>query len=158
MWDAEVKEPVMATLPDPQTAFDVPSFRPEMAFPCFTEDMIRCIRNYGTEVEYDNGTQISAVGQREAGMFVVLTGRIEVYMVDDRSRLEPIIELGPLQFTGELNLLNDQPPLVAARTSAAHTSLLCISRQKLRQLMRAEGEIANLITQAFVWRRIGLVS
>ena len=145
-------------LPDPQTAFDVPSFQPEMAFPCLTEDMIRCIRSYGTEAEYDNGTQLSAAGQREADMFVVLTGSIQVYTVDDRRQLESIIELGPLQFTGELNLLNDQPPLVSARTSAAHTSLLCISRQNLRRLMRAEGDIANLITQAFVWRRIGLVS
>jgi thioredoxin reductase (NADPH) len=91
-------------------------------------------------------------------MFVVLTGGIQVYTQDARSQLESIIELGPLQFTGELNLLNDQPPLVSARTSAAHTSLLCISRQNLRRLMRAEGDIANLITQAFVWRRIGLVS
>ena len=148
----------MATLPDPQAAFDVPLFKPEMAFPCFTQDMIRCIRNYGTEVEYDNETQISTAGQREADMFVVLTGSINVYTVDDRSQPESIVELGPLQFTGELNLLNDQPPLVSARTSAAHTSLLCISRQNLRQLMRAEGDIANLITQAFVWRRIGLVS
>lgn len=148
----------MITLPDPQTAFDVPSFKPEMAFPCFTEDMIRCIRSYGTEAEYGNGTQVSTAGQREADMFVVLTGSIEVYTVNDRSQLESMTELGPFQFTGELNLLNDQPPLVSARTSAADTRLLRISRQNLRQLMRAEGDIANLITQAFIWRRIGLVS
>jgi thioredoxin reductase (NADPH) len=148
----------MTTLPDPQTAFDVPSFRPEMAFPCFTDDMIRCIRSYGTEAEYDNGTQVSTAGQREADMFVVLTGSIEVYTVNDRRQLESMIELGPLQFTGELNLLNDQPPLVSARASAVDTRLLRISRQNLRQLMRAEGDIANLITQAFIWRRIGLVS
>ena len=67
--------------------------------------MIRCIRSYGTEVEYDNGTQISTADQREADMFVVLTGGINVYTVDDRSQHEPIIELEPLQFTGELNLL-----------------------------------------------------
>jgi thioredoxin reductase (NADPH) len=148
----------MTMLTDPQAAFDVPSFRPEMAFPYFTEDMIRCIRSYGTEAEYDNGAQVSMAGQREADMFVVLTGSINVYTENDRTQPESPIELGPLQFTGELNLLNDQPPLVSARTSAARTCLLCISRQNLRQLMRAEGDIADLIMQAFVWRRIGLVS
>jgi thioredoxin reductase (NADPH) len=148
----------MTMLPDPQAAFDVPSFRPEMAFPHFTEDMIRRIRSYGTEVEYDNGAQVSTAGQREADMFVVLTGSINVYTENDRTQTESLIELGPLQFSGELNLLNDQPPLVSARTSAARTCLLCISRQNLRRLMRAEGDIANLITQAFIWRRIGLVS
>ena len=138
--------------------FDVPSFRAEMAFACLTEDMIRCIRSYGAEAEYDNGTQVSIAGEREASMFVVLTGSIEVYTDNGRNQHESLIELHPLQFTGELNLLNDQPPLVSARTSAANTRLLCISKQKLRHLMRAEGEIANLITQAFIWRRIGLVS
>jgi thioredoxin reductase (NADPH) len=157
MWHAEIKATAMTTLPDPQSAFDLPSFRPEMAFPCLTEDMIRCIRSYGTEAEYPTGTQVTTAGQREADMFVVLTGSINVYTVDDGRQLESIIDLLPRQFTGELNLLNDQPPLVSARTSAAHTSLLCISRQNLRRLMRAEGDIANLITQAFVWRRIGLV-
>jgi len=148
----------VTTIPDPQTAFDLPSFRPEMAFPCFTEDMIRCIRSYGAEAEYDNGTQVSTAGQREADMFVVLEGSINVYTNNDRTEPESLIELLPLQFTGDLNLLNDQPPLVSARTSADHTRLLRISRQNLRQLMRAEGDIANLITQAFIWRRIGLVS
>ncbi len=146
------------TLPDPPTAFDVPSFQPEMAFPYLTEDMMNCIRGYGSEAEYDKGIQLSTAGQREADMFAVLTGGIQVYTLNDRRQFESIIELGPLQFTGELNLLNDQPPLVSARTSEAHTSLLCISKLNLRRLMRAEGDIANLITQAFVWRRIGLVS
>jgi thioredoxin reductase (NADPH) len=148
----------MATLPDPQTAFDIPSFRPEMAFPYLTENMIGCIRSYGAEVEYGNGTQVSTAGQREVDMYVVLAGSINVYTDNDRTEPESLIELGPLQFTGELNLLNDQPPLVSARTSADHTRLLRISRQNLRKLMRAEGDIANLITQAFIWRRIGLVS
>jgi len=44
---------------------------------------------------------------------------------------------GPLQFTGDLNLVDDQPMLVSARTSAAYTCLLRIPRQNLRQLMRA---------------------
>ncbi len=47
-----------------------------MAFPSLTEEMIFCIRRYGGEVEYGNGKQLSAAGQREAEMFVVLTGGI----------------------------------------------------------------------------------
>jgi hypothetical protein len=66
--------------------------RPEMAFPCLTEDMIHCIRSYGTEVEYEYGTPISTAGQRQADMFVVLTGSINVYIIDDRSQLKLIIE------------------------------------------------------------------
>ena len=64
---------------------------------------------------------------------------------------------GANQFTGELNMLNDQPTLVGARATVPST-LLCVKRANLRRLMRSEGEIANLILQAFIWRRIGLAS
>jgi hypothetical protein len=42
----------MTTSADAQAIFDVPSFRPEMAFPCLTEDMIHCIRSYSAEAKY----------------------------------------------------------------------------------------------------------
>jgi thioredoxin reductase (NADPH) len=129
-----------------------------MAFPFLTEDMLRCIRSYGAEDEYMSGIQVSTAGQREADMYVVLEGSINVYTQTGRTEPESLIQLVRLQFTGELNLLNDQPTLVSAQTSADRTRLLRISRQNLRELMRAEGDIANLITQAFIWRRIGLVS
>ena len=64
----------MTTLPDPQAAFNVPSFRPEMFSPYFTEDMIRCIRSDGSKAEYDDGVPVSTTGQCEADRFVVLTG------------------------------------------------------------------------------------
>ena len=54
-------------------------------------------------------------------------------------------------------MLNDQPTLVGARTTVPSV-LLRVTRGDLRRLMRAEGEIANLILQAFIWRRIGLAS
>jgi len=93
----------MVTLPDPQTAFDVPSFIPEMAFPFLTEDMLRCIWSYGAEDEYMNGIQVSTAGQREADMYVVLEGSIDVYTQTGRTEPESLIQLVRLQFTGELN-------------------------------------------------------
>jgi thioredoxin reductase (NADPH) len=54
-------------------------------------------------------------------------------------------------------MLNDQPSLVGARATVP-SALLCVKRGNLRRLMRSEGEIANLILQAFIWRRIGLAS
>src|SRR6202034_2602346 len=59
-------------------------------------------------------------------------------------------------FTGELNLLNSQGAVVEARTVVPST-LLRISSTQLQRLMRAEGDIANVIVAAFIWRRIGIV-
>ena len=61
-----------------------------------------------------------------------------------------------LAFLGELNLLTSQGSLVEART-LAESRLLRISRDELQRLMRSEGDIANLIASATVWRRIGII-
>jgi thioredoxin reductase (NADPH) len=90
-------------------------------------------------------------------MFVVLEGTVNIYTGDEKNDIEPVIDLTHYQFTGELNMLNDQRTLVGARTTV-DSVLLRVTRDNLQRLMRAEGEIANLIMQAFIWRRIGLAS
>ena len=96
-------------------------------------------------------------GERGTDMFVVLEGNVTIYTGNEENTSETVIDLGDHQFTGELNMLNDQPTLVGARTTVPSV-LLRVTRADLRRLMRAEGEIANLILQAFIWRRIGLAS
>jgi thioredoxin reductase (NADPH) len=142
---------------DPSAQLDFPAFRPEMAFPPLTDAMIETIRAYASEVAEPAGITIFARGERGTDMFVVLEGNVTIYTGDDENKGETVIDLGDHQFTGELNMLNDQPTLVGARTTVP-SLLLRVTRSDLRRLMRAEGEIANLILQAFIWRRIGLAS
>lgn len=142
---------------DPSALLDFPAFRPEMAFPLLTNVMVETIRAYASEVMEPAGTTIFSRGQRGADMFVVLQGNVNIYTGDEENTSETVIDLGPNQFTGELNMLNDQPSLVGARASVP-SALLRVERGNLRRLMRSEGEIANLILQAFIWRRIGLAS
>lgn len=142
---------------DPSAVLDFPAFRPEMAFPLLTDTMIATIRAYASEVMETDGTTIFSRGQRGADMFVVLEGNVNIYTGDEENTSETVIDLGPNQFTGELNMLNDQPSLVGARATVP-SALLRVKHGNLRHLMRSEGEIANLILQAFIWRRIGLAS
>ncbi len=142
---------------DPSAQLDFPAFRPEMAFPLLTDAMVETIRAYASEVTEPAGIAIFARGERGADMFVVLEGNITIYTGDEENTSETVIDLGDHQFTGELNMLSDQPTLVAARTTVP-SLLLRVTRGDLRRLMRAEGEIANLILQALIWRRIGLAS
>jgi hypothetical protein len=142
---------------DPSALLDVPVFRPEMAFPPLADGMVECIRRYASEVTEPGGTSIFTRGQHDVDMFVVLEGNINIYTADERNDIESVIDLGLHQFTGELNMLNDQATLVGGRTTV-DSVLLRVTRDNLQRLMRAEGEIANLIMQAFIWRRIGLMS
>lgn len=147
----------MTAFTDPSALLDFPSFRPEMAFPPLTDDMIETIRSYASEITEPAGASIFVRGQRGSDMFVVLKGNLNIYTGDEENTSETVIDLGDHQFTGELNMLNDQPTLVSARATVSSV-LLRVTRGNLRRLMRAEGEIANLILQALIWRRIGLAS
>ena len=142
---------------DPAAQLDFPAFRPEMAFPPLTEAMVESIRAYASEVTEPAGVTIFACGERGTDMFVVLEGSVNIYTGTEENTSDTVIDLGDHQFTGELNMLNDQPTLVGGRTTVPSV-LLRVARGDLRRLMRAEGEIANLILQAFIWRRIGLAS
>jgi thioredoxin reductase (NADPH) len=135
----------------------MPAFRPEMAFPVLTDEMIGCIRGYAEEISEPAGTRIFSRGQHDIAMFVVLEGNINVYAGQENGDITTVSDVGPHQFTGELNMLNAQRALVSARTTV-DSVLLRVTRENLQRMMRAEGEIANLIMQAFIWRRIGLAS
>jgi thioredoxin reductase (NADPH) len=131
-------------------------FRPELAFPHLTEDMIDRLRPYGTEERIRSGETLFTYGERVSDLFVILDGGIETYL--------PVLEGGERlygrlrtwDFVGEFNLLTTQSVAVEARATM-DSLLLRVARPKLRELMRAEGDISNLIVQASIWRRIGIV-
>jgi thioredoxin reductase (NADPH) len=138
------------------SAWNVPDFRPDLAFPRLTDEMVERLRAYGQEESFAANATLFRQGDRQVDMFVVLDGEIEVFL--PAANGEPIIiaHHHKHDFSGEMGLLNSQGSLVEART-VGESRLLRISREKLQRLMRAQGDIANLITQATIWRRIGII-
>ena len=132
------------------------TFRPEMAFPLLTDEMLVRLADYGREVVCDAGTGLWTSGEREVDLFVVLEGAVEVSAQGEDGSFEPLTTLSPKQFSGELDLLSSRRTLVNGRT-LTRSALLRIPRSQLQRLMRSEGDIANLIMQATVWRRLGII-
>jgi thioredoxin reductase (NADPH) len=89
-------------------------------------------------------------------MFVVLDGEISISLPAADGETKIIAHHRRFDFSGELNMLNSQGSLVEART-VTDSRVLRIPRNELQRLMRAEGDIANLIVQATIWRRIGIL-
>jgi thioredoxin reductase (NADPH) len=89
-------------------------------------------------------------------MFVVLDGQVDVSLPTANGESKIIAHHQRFDFSGELNLLTSQGSLVEART-VKESRLLRVPRNELQKLMRAEGDIANLITSATIWRRIGIL-
>jgi thioredoxin reductase (NADPH) len=135
---------------------NTPEFRPDLAFPRLTEEMVDRLRTYGTEESVPAGTQLFTHGARQVDMFVILEGGIDVALQAENGVSKIIAHHQRHDFSGELNLLTSQGSLVEG-TTVVDSRLLRISRMGLQRLMRAEGDIANLITSATIWRRIGIL-
>ncbi|SEG68789.1 thioredoxin reductase (NADPH) [Bryocella elongata] len=138
------------------SGWNVPDFRPDLAFPKLTDDMVERLTPYGQEELVAADVVLFSPGQRQVDMFVVLEGEVEVSIPSVGGERQVIATHRRFDFTGELNMLNSQGSLVEART-LVESRLLRIPRSELQRIMRAEGDIANLITQATVWRRIGII-
>jgi thioredoxin reductase (NADPH) len=138
------------------SAWNTPDFRPDLAFPKLTEEMVERLLSYGREETVPANVSLFTFGDRQVDMFVVLDGEIDIFLpaADGESRI--IAHHQKYDFSGELNLLTSQGSLVEART-VSDSRLLRIRRSELQRLMRAHGDIANLITSATIWRRIGII-
>jgi thioredoxin reductase (NADPH) len=136
--------------------WNTPEFRPDLAFPKLNEQMLDRLRAYGHEEAFPADVVLFTFGDRQVDMFVVLDGEIEIALQAENGIAKVIATHRTHDFSGELNLLNSQGSLVQGRTLSP-SSLLRIPRDGLQRLMRAEGEIANMITSATIWRRIGIM-
>jgi len=136
--------------------WNTPDFRPDLAFPKLTQEMVDRLTPYGHEETFPANVLLFTFGERQVDMFVVLDGEIEIALQAENGVAKVIATHRTHDFSGELNLLNSQGSLVQARTLSP-SRLLRISRDGLQRLMRAEGDIANIITSATIWRRIGIM-
>src|ERR1700761_1167536 len=142
---------------DAITPANVPKFRPDLAYPTLTDQMLARIRGYGQEFTYDPGTKLFERGGRKVDLFVVVRGSVEVFVPRHDGTEEILYSLGPGQFSGGLDIFTSQRTLASGRTTTECT-VLRVPRPELRRLMRFEGDIGNLIMQAAIWRRLGLVA
>ncbi len=138
------------------SAWNTPDFRSDLAFPKLTEEMVERLSSYGREEILPANVPLFTQGERQVDMFVVLDGEVDIALPAANGESKIIAHHQRFDFSGELNLLTSQGSLVEART-VRESRLLRIPRNELRRLMRAEGDIANLITSATIWRRIGIL-
>lgn len=132
-------------------------FRRDLAFQTFPDEMVRRLQGYGREEIVSENVTLYTYGDRDSDMFVVLEGGIDVVLRSPNGGYKVFANHRRHQFSGELSLLNSQGAIAEART-VRDSRLLRISRKELRVLMRSEGDIANILVSAAIWRRIGIMA
>ena len=139
----------------PSTNEITADFRRDLAFPTLSEEMVQRLVGYGREEIVPQGAILYTQGDRNTDMFVVLDGGVDVLLPSLNGASKVFARHRKHDFSGEFSLLNSQRAVTEARTTV-ESRLLRISRSELRLLMRVEGDIANIIVSAAIWRRIGI--
>src|SRR5258708_4909386 len=142
---------------DPNKARDLQSSSAvphELAFPLLREEMMSRIREYGTEEHIPAKTQIFRAGQRDVNMFVIVKGTVKLYALDENNKQAATQHAR--EFTGELDLITARHTLANGFTET-DCILIRVRRDELRRLFNSEGDLANLIVRAAIWRRIALI-
>ena len=153
----ELTSAVQAVSPEPSSSSNSDAaFRHDLAFPRLSSEVLQRLRSYGQEESVPKDTCLYTYGDRDTEMLVVLSGEIESRLLVKGGGFKVFRSLRAGEFSGELNLLNTQRSVAEARTKST-SRLLRISRKSLRLLMRAEGDIANIIVSACIWRRVSMI-
>ena len=133
-----------------------PYNRTEQIFPTLTDEQIDRIKPFGKVQSLKKGTVLFERGERSVDFFVVLKGFVEIYdYAADGTRVITVHR--EQQFTGELDLFNDREILVGGRMGA-DGQVIRLRREQFRKLIAAEPEVNEIIMQAFILRRMGLIS
>ena len=126
------------------------------AFPVFSGDAIRRLRVYGEEEAVEAGTFLFHAGQRDNDMFVILQGGVDIIATDHEGLRILVARKQAKEFIGELDLITSRRTL-ADGVARVDSLLLRIPRERIRGLLDAEGEIANIIIRAAILRRAAMM-
>ncbi|MFL5812177.1 MAG: FAD-dependent oxidoreductase [Bdellovibrionia bacterium] len=133
-----------------------PGYQQDLVRPVLTDTQIEAVRTFGEEIELDEGRVLFRRGDRNIDFFVVLEGVVDVYETDSAGKHHVVLVHQHGNFTGELNLFNSRKCLVSARVSRK-ARLICVKRKSLRRMLVSEPEIASILLQTAVYRRLAFI-
>jgi thioredoxin reductase (NADPH) len=128
----------------------------EQIFPKLTPAQIRRIAGRGHMRTMERGEVLYEQGDRAAPFFVVVSGELEV--VRPLVPVETLVTVhGPGQFTGEVGTLSGHRTLFRVR-STKPGKVIELDRQDMRALIQSDAELGEILTRAFILRRVELVA
>jgi thioredoxin reductase (NADPH) len=128
----------------------------EAMFPRLTAAQIERLSAFGVARHVQPGEILFDLGDENHGVFIVLSGAIEILGVSNNAATVLSI-LGPGAFTGEVNQLSGRRSLVRCRAREA-SSVLEIGRTNLQRVMQTDAALGELFLRAFLLRRGYLIA
>ena len=124
-------------------------------FPRLGDEEVARLARFGEPRSFKAGEAVARVGEAGSGLFLVLSGRIEVSR-EEAGRAESIVTHERGNFMGELSGLSGRPYLVNA-IALTDAEVVAIAPERLRALLIAEADLGERIMRALILRRMGLI-
>jgi thioredoxin reductase (NADPH) len=124
-------------------------------FPTLSGAEMDRLRRFGDTKRFAAGEALMRVGQTGHGLFVLLSGAVEISQHDGGVRT-PIVTHLAGGFIGELAQLSGRAALVDAY-AVRDSEVIAIPPERLRDVLVAEAGIGERIMRALILRRMGLL-
>jgi thioredoxin reductase (NADPH) len=132
------------------------SSRVEQIFPILTQAQINRIAVHGHVRAIQPGQVLVEQGDSIVPSFVVISGELEI--VRPSCAGETLVTIhGPGQFTGEVNMLSGRRTLVRMRATKPG-QVIELDRQHMMALIQTDAELGEILTRAFILRRVELIA
>ena len=134
--------------PDPQNN--------QALFPTLTAAQLQRIAAYGATRNVEAGTTVVEQGDATVPFIVVLSGELEIVRPAAGGD-EVVVVHKAGNFFGDIVMLSGRRSMVVARMSVAG-ELIEMQREALQQLVQTDSELGEILTRAFILRRVELIA
>ena len=112
---------------------------------------IQPVLNHATKKIVAKNTIIISEGDQSASLYVLLSGKVKVFLQDGEGKEVVLNYQGPGEYFGEMALLDDEPRSASVMTVEKSTFMV-ISKQEIKQILRDHPDIAFGLIKGLVLR------
>lgn len=100
---------------------------------------------------FDTGQEIVTQGEPGVGLFILMSGEVQVVHVRPDGSQTVVNVLGPTDFFGELALLTEGPR-TASVVATAPTTCVALTHWNFFSVLRKDAEMAVAVLEELAWR------
>ena len=116
-----------------------------------SEQELDLLRRVVVRKSYPRGSQILGAGAPTDSLYILISGRIKVFMSDQDGKEVILSILGPNEFFGEMGLI-DNNPRSANVVTLESCELICISKADFKRCLADNFEMAMTVMRGLVKR------
>lgn len=120
-------------------------------FQDFSAEDLKTLEAHAKIRQFKKNTVVINVGDETDSMYVILRGRVRIFLDDEQGNELTILILGPGGSFGELALLSGDPRTASVMTTE-ETQLLIISKHQLMEYITANPAISFRIIESLIKR------